>query len=148
MQDIIKDDIEAIDGIIQKLARSFAVEDIEEVIHIDINFSYLLVLCHIQMLDEPTMGELAKASRIQISTLTRIIDKLVEREFVARKTDAYDRRIVRVSLTSNGCEIVEKYEEARKKRVGSILRRLSSEERQELLNILQKIESRIFDRGE
>ncbi|MBE0478472.1 MarR family transcriptional regulator [Candidatus Aerophobetes bacterium] len=147
MEDGMQEDVDIIDGIMQRLARVFAIQDVEEAIDIDINFAYLSVLFQIHILEEPTMGELARVSEIQLSTLTRVIDRLVEREFVTRKNDPHDRRVVRVSLTAKGSQIMEKYEEARRKRVGLTLKQLSFGERKELVKILEKIQTKIFDGG-
>ncbi len=137
-------DIEIVDRIMRDLTRAFAVEDIKEVLDININFSYLSVLCQIHILNEPAMGELAKATDIQLSTLTRVVDKLVEQGFVVRKSDPSDRRVVRVNVTSKGVKVVQRFEEARRRRIKSILEKLEDKERKDLVEILQKIYNRIF----
>lgn len=52
-----------------------------------------------------SMNELSEAMGITCSTMTRIVDPLVNKKLVQRKTDDEDRRIVRVSLTGQGQEL-------------------------------------------
>lgn len=144
MKNNIEKDVAIVDKIMRDLARAFAIQDIKEVLDVDINFSYLSILCQIHLLEEPTMGEVAKKSNIQLSTLTRVIDKLVEQRLVVRKADPSDRRVVRVSLTLEGDKIVGHFEEARKKRIKSVLEKLTGKEREDLVKILQGVYNRIF----
>jgi len=148
MKSDVERDVAIVDRIMRDLARAFAIEDIKEVLDIDINFSYLSILCQIHILGKPAMGELAKESSIQLSTLTRVMDKLVDRGFAVRKADPSDRRVVRVDLTPEGEKIVKQFEEARKKRIESVLQQLTEREREDLVEILQNIYNRIFGKKE
>lgn len=142
-QDIEKD-VVRIDRIMRELARAFAVEEIDQVLDVEINFSYLSVLCHIIDLGEPAMSELSRVCGIRLSTLTRVIDRLVERGFVERGQDLSDRRVVRVRLTEKGKEVVGNFEVARKKKIARILDKLSQEEREKLVGFLENIYRKIF----
>ena len=144
MEKNLQRDVLIIDEIIRDLARTFAMQDVEETLDISINFSYLSVLCQIHILGKPTMGELGQVSDVQLSTLTRVIDKLVRWGFVCRTTEPSDRRVVRVILSEEGIKMVEKFEAARKKRVISILKCLTPQERENLVEILQVIYNRVF----
>jgi len=144
----IQQELEIVNRIIPDLSRIFGIQDLEEVLHIDINFTYIPVLCQIRTLKTPTLGKLSDISGFKLSTLTRIVDKLFKRELVVRESDPSDRRVVRVRITDEGCRIVEKFEMARKKKVASILKRLTLRERQDLLRVLQNIHGRIFSEQE
>ena len=143
MEENIEREVEILDRISPELSKVFGTQDLEEVLDIDIKFAHIPILCQIRTLRNPTMGELSDSSGFQLSSLTRITDKLVERSLVARETDPSDRRVVRVSITDEGCQIVEKFEKARKKKVKSILMRLTSRERKDLIRVLQDIHKRI-----
>jgi len=134
-----------LDRLIPDLAKALGTRDIEGVVDIDINFAHVPVLRQIYILKEPTMSQLGKAVGIQLSTLTRMVDKLVQREFVVRKADPSDRRVVRVSVTSRGAEVVEKFEEARRKKIVLILRRLTSHERKQVLQMVQVLHQGIYN---
>ena len=143
MEENIEREVEILDRISPELSKVFGTQDLEEVLDIDIKFAHIPILCQIRTLRNPTMGELSDSSGFQLSSLTRITDKLVERGLVARETDPSDRRVVRVSITNEGCQIVRKFEMARKKKVKSILMRLTSRERKDLIRVLQDIHKRI-----
>ena len=53
-----------------------------------------------------TMGELSRATSIPQSTVTRMIDWMVENGYVDRFNDDADRRVVRIRLTDNGRELL------------------------------------------
>ena len=55
-----------------------------------------------------SMQELASHLRLQISTVTRLVDGLVKKKLVRRQKDSDDRRIVRVELTEAGQRTHEK----------------------------------------
>lgn len=143
MEENIEREVEILDRISPELSKVFGTQDLEEVLDIDIKFAHIPILCQIRTLRNPTMGELSDSSGFQLSSLTRITDKLVERGLVARETDPSDRRVVRVSITDEGCQIVEKFEKARKTKVKSILMRLTPRERKDLIRVLQDIHKRI-----
>lgn len=143
MAENIEQEVEILNRIAPDLSRVFGIQDLEEALDIDIKFAYIPILCQIQTLKNPTMGELGEISNFQLSTLTRVIDKLVEQDLVAREADASDRRVVRIRITDEGHQIVEKFEKVRKKKITSILMRLTSRERRDLIRVLQDIHKRI-----
>lgn len=143
MEENIEQEVEILNRMGPELSKVFGTQDLEEVLDIDIKFAHIPILFQIRTLRNPTMGELGDSSGFQLSSLTRITDKLVERGLVAREADPSDRRVVRVGVTAAGCQIVEKFEMARKKKVKSILMRLTSRERKDLIRVLQDIHRRI-----
>jgi DNA-binding MarR family transcriptional regulator len=48
------------------------------------------------------MNELSNAAEVDTSTMTRMVDQLVEKGLVLRQADARDRRLVKVGLTPQG----------------------------------------------
>jgi DNA-binding MarR family transcriptional regulator len=143
MEENIEQEVEILNRMSPELSKVFGTQDLEGVLDIDIKFAHIPILCQIQTLKSPTMGELGEISNFQLSTLTRVVDRLVERGLVAREADSFDRRVVRVSITNEGSQIVRKFEMARKKKVKSILMRLTSRERKDLIRVLQDIHKRI-----
>jgi len=143
MAEDIEQEVEILSRMGPELSKVFGTQDLEGVLDIDIKFAHIPILCQIQTLKSPTMGELGEISNFQLSTLTRVVDRLVERGLVAREADSSDRRVVRVSITDEGSQIVKKFEMARKKKVKSILMRLTSRERKDLIRVLQDIHKRI-----
>jgi len=54
-----------------------------------------------------TMTELSNEMLMSKQQMTPIVDKLVLKGFVQREYDAIDRRIIKISLTPSGVEILE-----------------------------------------
>ncbi|GAH66899.1 unnamed protein product, partial [marine sediment metagenome] len=119
----------------------------QEVLHMDISLPEIFVLGQLSSNEKPTMSELGRSISMDLSTLTRTVDKLVKKEFVARKRDPEDRRMVRVALTAKGRRIISRFEEARKKHIESILRQMTSPERRDLLHIFKTLHARIYGKA-
>ncbi len=113
---------------------------------LDVYFT-LLELCVLRELScqkEFSMSEVGKALSVNLSTLTRIVDKLVKRDLVARKPDPDDRRVVRIMLTPGGSRASHMLEQEKRKRVESFLRGMTSDERRALLKIVKTVHGRML----
>ena len=55
--------------------------------------------------DGRASGEVAKITLRDKTTVTRLIDSLVKKELVTRKSDANDRRVTRIYLTGSGRDL-------------------------------------------
>ncbi len=86
-----------------------------------------------------TMNALSEAMGLANSTMTRMIDQLVDKGFVRRETDNEDRRVVRVSLTSQGQETRRNLEQAQQYFFGLVLTEIPQEERHDILQVLERI---------
>lgn len=143
MEDEIQRQADLLDRLMSDIARIFGMKEMEKVVDVDLNFHQLEVLRQIYLLKEPMMSQLGEACGVQLSTLTRIVDKLVEKNLVTRKFDPSDRRIIRVTLTPYGDEVVRKIERTKKEKIMSVLRYFSQTERKKFLQILQVLHQRI-----
>ena len=134
-------------ALLPDLAKAFRTDEPQEVLHMDISLPEILILKELSSKEQPTMSELGRSISMDLSTLTRTVDKLVKKEFVARKRDPEDRRMVRVALTAKGRKLISRFEEARKKHIESILRPMTSQERRDLLNIFKTLHARIYGKA-
>lgn len=66
---------------------------------------------HILIKKNFTMTELSNEMLMSKQQMTPIIDKLVLEGFVQREYDNIDRRIIRISLTPSGLDMLEKIKE-------------------------------------
>ena len=66
------------------------------------------ILAHLAGEGESTIALLHQALAHKRSTLTSILDRLAERGFIVRESDAKDRRTFRVRLTPNGARVAKK----------------------------------------
>lgn len=144
MGEEIKGHVNQLIALLPDLAKAFRTDEPQEVLHMDISFPEIFVLRELSSKEEPTMSELGRSISMDLSTLTRTVDKLVKKEFVARKRDPEDRRMVRVALTAKGKKIIRRFEEVRKKHIESILRQMTLQERRDLLHIFKTLHARIY----
>ena len=147
MGEKIKEYVNQVIALLPDLAKAFRTDEPQEVLHIDISFPEIFVLRQLSSNKEPTMSELGRSISMDLSTLTRTVDKLVGKEFVVRKRDPEDRRMVRVAITAEGRKIISRFEEQKKKKIESILRQMTSQERRDVLNIFKTLHARIYGKA-
>ena len=87
----------------------------------------------------PTMGELSTELGIPLSSATRIVDGLVNGNFIERIPDESDRRVVRVQMTTTGREIYQAAMEFNKQRIVHMLSKFTLEEQNQLLYLMNKL---------
>ncbi|HEV7665401.1 MAG TPA: MarR family transcriptional regulator, partial [Chloroflexota bacterium] len=75
-----------------------------------------------------TSGQIARSLGVGLSTVTGIVDRLAEQDFVTRREDPIDRRITRVLPTANGQLLVDELLRYRNEAITAILARLDAEQ--------------------
>ena len=83
--------------------------------------------------------ELASKLQIHPSRLVAILDNLEKRGFVERRANPDDRRLYSLYLTKDGEEVLQKIGKVAREHQDALLSALSTEERDELANLLLKI---------
>ncbi|HEY6526155.1 MAG TPA: hypothetical protein VIY10_20385, partial [Solirubrobacteraceae bacterium] len=68
---------------------------------------------------------------------TRMCDRLVRKRLVTRRRSTDDRRVVRVSLTDAGAELVGEVSRRRRAEIGRIVRRIPVPSRPQVVGALQ-----------
>ena len=111
----------------------------EEVVETDLSMKQLLILLSLSLRDNSTMGELSERLAMNLSTVTRAVDKLVDESLAIRQNDPGDRRIVRVSLSSKAKAVMEKIKKQRRELVASFIRGLSPEDRQKFVGMFENL---------
>ncbi|QTL97217.1 MarR family transcriptional regulator [Iocasia frigidifontis] len=89
--------------------------------------------------DSATMSELADVFSIPATTMTSIVDRLVNKEYLTRFRSKKDRRIVKVSLSPKGREIYEQQYNLLLESKMTVLKILSKEEQQDLISLMEKV---------
>lgn len=113
----------------------------DEWIKMDLKFSKLEIFTMI-LLDrnkQVTMTELVEYINSPMSTATGIVDRLVKSGYIERDRSETDRRIVVLTLTDSGSQIIKDFKNTISKYLEVILGSLSEEEKQSLLKIVSKI---------
>jgi DNA-binding MarR family transcriptional regulator len=89
------------------------------------------------------MTELAEQAMLSLSTVTGIVDGLVEKSLVRRERSEEDRRVVRVELTEEGTKMHQQSLEFRMKLVHSMLTSLNRNEQDAFIDLFRKIAHRV-----
>lgn len=90
------------------------------------------------------MSEIADRIVLAVSSVTGIVDKLVEKKLVHRERSDDDRRIVRVELTPEGQELYQVARENRIKMGRAMLSSLDEHEQDALLALFRKITHKVM----
>lgn len=99
----------------------------------------ILIILH--QSDTLTQKELTERLGIQPGSASEILSKLENAGLITRTPNEEDRRTTDIQLTDTGMELALEAVEQRKKRHQEMFSCLSSEERQTLLSLLEKIHS-------
>lgn len=91
-----------------------------------------------------TMGELCDKLFLACSTATDLVDRMEKNGFLERKRDSQDRRVIRLSISERGQQVISEVIAARRRYVSSILEKLSDEEISQLAQSLDKLHSLMF----
>lgn len=83
------------------------------------------------------LADLADALSVDRSTATRMCDRLVRKRLVTRRRGSDDRRVVRVSLTEQGAELVAEVSRRRLAEIQRIVRRIPTSSRPLVVEALQ-----------
>ena len=85
------------------------------------------------------MGHLAEELDVALPNATGIIARMAERGFVQRDHDAVDRRVVRVSLTAEGRQLIGDMESGRRERMERLIGALDHTQQHRLLQSVKDL---------
>lgn len=86
-----------------------------------------------------TMNEISQAMELATSTMTRMIDQLVEKGLAQRATDPDDRRIVRVGLTLQGQQLRASLEKEYLEFYNLVMGEIREDELETILHVFDQI---------
>lgn len=81
----------------------------------------------------------AEKMQLSLSRVSRIIDKMVNKEFLSRSTNKTDRRAIDIKMTTKGKNVMSQIKEYRKKREKDLEEKLNAEEMEEIISGLKKL---------
>lgn len=103
----------------------------------DVTLAQYRVLVVLASRGPQRLADLATALTVDRSTATRMCDRLVRKRLVGRRRGADDRRVVRISLTEAGAELVSEVSRRRRAEIRRIVRRMPAESRSPVVQALQ-----------
>jgi MarR family transcriptional regulator, negative regulator of the multidrug operon emrRAB len=93
-----------------------------------------------------TPASLADKTGVTRATISGLLDGLEKDGMIERRPDSEDRRLIRVNLTAAGKSFLEKILPGYTRWLSTIVEPLDAEERRQLVNLLEKIRTRISQR--
>jgi MarR family transcriptional regulator for hemolysin len=106
---------------------------------LDLTYAQSQVLFHVADNAGCHMGDVAKAFGVTLPAITHIVDRLEEKQFLARLDDPGDRRVYLLELTLAGRALVPELHGLQMRGVEAVLRRMSSEDRQRVIKGLEAL---------
>jgi DNA-binding MarR family transcriptional regulator len=112
---------------------------------IDLTLPQMVTLFAIRGAGICRMSELAEITQQSAGTLTGIVDRLIDDDLVGRVRDVDDRRVVQVTLTDHGQELVARVEQARREDMERMLQHFSLGQLEELETLLGLLRGGLHD---
>jgi DNA-binding MarR family transcriptional regulator len=100
----------------------------------------------IKMLDEIgvlSLSELSRRIAAQNSTVTGIVDRMVQADLVTREQNPDDRRVWRIKLTAHGQDVAKKIDVAPWDLLRRGIESLDKKDKETLLGILRKVAAHV-----
>lgn len=132
--------IDAIERLLLDVVKALYAQDTQVASLLDLPIAQLRVLNVLGVAASercPTMGELAESLGVALSTATQIVERIEKRGLVQRAHgDTGDRRVVRLSLTASGRELLDNRRRLRRARLALALDALDSKKQEALAQAL------------
>jgi DNA-binding MarR family transcriptional regulator len=111
---------------------------------LDLTYAQSQVLFYVQ--DHPGchMGDVAKAFGVTLPAVTHIIDRLEEKQFVARGDDPADRRVYLLELTRPGKALVQELRDMQRRGLDEVLQRMPAADRRRVIQGLEALVEAAF----
>ena len=126
-------------GLAQTVMRAVHTINVDSWCAIDLTMPQLKALFLARAPAGASHGEIARALGVGVSTVTGIVDRLVDHGLVERRTDPDDRRLSRVVVTPAGTDLVDRLWASRREQLAQLLDNLTPDERSTLINALQHL---------
>ncbi len=94
---------------------------------LDLTMPQLRVLFLVVSLEGATMSQIARGTRMTLSTATGVADRLIAQGFVRRADDPEDRRVVWIRPTEKAVSVVERIIQFGQEHLNLVVRRLDLE---------------------
>jgi DNA-binding MarR family transcriptional regulator len=141
----VEEVIREFEGLMELVHRSFQSASSDFLEGLDITIQQFIVMDLIYNKECPKMGDLAAETGLTMSNMTAMTDRLIEHNYVQRKDDPEDRRVVRVCLTSKAKELIKKAIGKKRKGLDILLGKISESDRESLARIIGKMSRAMAD---
>ncbi|NKB72566.1 MAG: MarR family transcriptional regulator [Candidatus Latescibacteria bacterium] len=121
---------------VTELVKRYQFRDRQEICCFGISVSQCHTLSTLSQHGAQPMGELAEAMRLKVSSMTRVVDQLVDKKLVRRDPDPKDRRVCTIALTAKGKNLFEKIEGELLEMEKQVLSQVAPKDRANLIQAL------------
>ncbi len=121
------------------LLRKYQFRDREEICCHGLSVSQCYTLEGLLTNGPMAMSELAGHMHLETSTMTRVINDLVDKKLVTRAEDTKDRRICRVRINKKGQTLIAKIRAELVKEYELVLREIPSESREAVISAMNHL---------
>ncbi len=104
--------VDEVGEMIKRIVRNFQMIERDQIKPLGFTMSQAYCLIELLRYESLTMQELSDKMKLNSSTMTRIVDKLVRDSYIERDRCPEDRRIVLVKLTEDGIASAEKVDQS------------------------------------
>jgi DNA-binding MarR family transcriptional regulator len=139
MQYTLLELIEIITKLINDLEAQFVKKYLEE----GFTARQIVYIDTINRLDNPNLGEIAKALKLSKPSVTAIVDKLASKGYIEKFQSDEDRRSFHVHLSTKGKNLVKMHGETHNKLADMLHKNLDSKDLKKLVTILNKAVSKV-----
>ena len=135
------------DEVMHQLMKAFHASGASCLSGLELTIQQFAVLNIIHHLERPKMTDLAAELNVTMGNVTALVDRLFKLEYIRRRPDRTDRRIVRVGLTAQGKELMKKAGERKRKAMELMLGKMPPADKLEMLRIMESLVSAINKEG-
>ncbi len=129
--------------IIMQILRNLKHAGSEVMADVELSYPQSMIIFVLLEKGTATVSELSQQMKITPSVVSRMVDRLVEKDMVVRTRDDIDRRVVFVSLSEKGRGFLEGIAEYHAEKVRALWATVSEEDRRTFLNLLRQISAQL-----
>ena len=111
----------------------------------NMSLSQLNVLMLLEYRDRVRMKDIGEKLGIKPSSATNLVNRLIKADLVERSFDPEDRRVVEVSLSEGGKNLIEEVRKTDRKHWEKVIGKIDEREYEELLRIIKKMDKALTE---
>jgi DNA-binding MarR family transcriptional regulator len=134
-------DLVLLDERLNDLAKLYQFRRLDDPLYRGLSVSQSYVLRRLFFQGLRSMGELASALDVRLSTMTGVIDQLEEKGLVERVDHPGDRRMLHVRITRKGHQVYQRAHEAFLSHLSPLFERRPAVMRRQILEFLEEVVS-------
>jgi len=135
-----------INDVVPVMIKEFSRRNVAELYKGKITLPQFLILGFLHNNGDSKMCGIAKFMSVSTAAMTGMVDRLEKYGYVKRESEPQDRRIINVSLTHRGLELVKKINHERRSMIIDVFGKVSEQDRSDYLRVLMKIKEILTDK--